>query len=331
MDSSNEIIDEWNDGNLGSLKSDAIQNSDFLFDESRSSCVVDAEGDAYDHSQTPKRICLPEASTKQRGTYVMGLGKYRFNQIKVPTSAEIEKIPELAGKTIEEIRLDVSLWQRLQKCRKSKSSNKSRTQKLEKLKAEKMGVEVELVKTKQILHAKFEAYKINAPTMQAGACEEAEPQHFSILPKERSIKSFVKGFYAGNMKPDDFPEFSFDRYDGNLLIGKLSETDARDYLLAFPVGSIRVFPNALNFYLCAQLKELGSRALVENNVLLANWGHSNNSADSGSHRWYAGRREFLQNLEAKNKVKLALTLQQQQASQCEVDVRNANLVVAHGD
>ena len=64
MDSSHELIDEC-DGNLGSLKSDAIQNSDFLFDESRSSSVVDAEGDADDHSQTPKRICLPEASTKQ--------------------------------------------------------------------------------------------------------------------------------------------------------------------------------------------------------------------------------------------------------------------------
>ena len=133
------------------------------------------------------------------------------------------------------------------------------------------------------------------------------------------------------MKPDDFPEFSFDHHDGNLLIGTLSETDAKDYLLAFPVGSIRVFPNAFNFYLCAQLKELGSRALVENNVLLANWGHSNNSADSGSRRWYAGRREFVQNLEAKNKVKLALTLQQQQASQYEVEVRNENLVIAHGD
>ena len=125
-----------------------MQNSVFLFDESCSSSVVDVEGDADDHSQTPKQICLPEASTKQRGKYVMGLGKYRFNQIKVPTSAEIEKIPELAGKTIEEIRLDVSLWQRLQKCRKSESSSKSRKQKLEKLKAEKMGVEVKLVKTK---------------------------------------------------------------------------------------------------------------------------------------------------------------------------------------
>ena len=96
-------------------------------------------------------------------------------------------------------------------------------------------------------------------------------------------------------------------------------------MLAFPVGLIRVFPNAFNFYLCAQLTELGSRTLVENNVLLANWGHSNNSADSGSRRWYAGRHEFLQNLEDKNKVKLALTLQQQQASQYKVEVRNENL------
>ena len=183
MDFSHELTDEWDDGNLRSLKSDAMQNRDFLFDESCSSSVCDVEG-AADESQTPKRICLSEASTKQRGKYVMGLGTYRFNQIKVTTSAEIVKIPELAGKTIEEIRRDVSLWQRLQKCRKSESSNKSRKQKLEKLKAEKMGVEVELVKTKQILHAKFEAYKINAPTMQAGACEEAEQQHFSILPKE---------------------------------------------------------------------------------------------------------------------------------------------------
>ena len=95
---------------------------------------------------------------------------------------------------------------------------------------------------------------------------------FDQIKVPSSAESFAKGFYAGNIKPDDLTEFSFHRYDGNLLVGKLSETDARDYMLAFPVGSIRGFPNDLNFYLCAQLKELGSRALLENNVLLPNWG-----------------------------------------------------------
>jgi len=182
MNSSHESIDKWDD--LRALKSDEMQNSDFLFEESCSSSVFDVEGEA-DESLTPKRIRLSEASN------VMRLGKYRFDQIKVPSSAE----------------------------------------------------------------------------------------------------SFAKGFYAGNIKPDDLTEFSFHRYDGNLLVGKLSETDARDYMLAFPVGSIRGFPNDLNFYLCAQLKDLGSRALVENNVLLPNWGHSNNSAhsNSGCRRQCAGR------------------------------------------
>ena len=35
-----------------------------------------------------------------------------------------------------------------------------------------------------------------------------------------SAESFAKGLYAGNIKPDDLTEFSFDRYDGNLLVGK---------------------------------------------------------------------------------------------------------------
>ena len=79
MNSSHESTDKWDD--LRALKSDEMQNSDFLFEESCSSSVFDVEGEA-DESLTPKRIRLSEASN------VMWLGKYRFDQIKVPSSAE---------------------------------------------------------------------------------------------------------------------------------------------------------------------------------------------------------------------------------------------------
>ena len=87
----------------------------------------------------------------------------------------------------------------------------------------------------------------------------------------------------------------------------------------------------MNFYLRAQLKELASRVIVENAVQLVNWGHSNNPTDSGSRRWYAGPRDFLVNLQTKNKVDLALQMQHQKASEYEVAMLNAKLMAAHED
>ena len=87
----------------------------------------------------------------------------------------------------------------------------------------------------------------------------------------------------------------------------------------------------MNFYLRAQLKELASRAIVENAVQLVNWGHSNNPTDSGSRRWYAGPRDFLVNFQTKNKVDLALQMQHLKASEYEVAMMNAKLMAAHED
>ena len=84
------------------------------------------------------------------------------------------------------------------------------------------------------------------------------------------------------------------------------------------------------FYLWAQLKELANRAIVENAEQLVNWGHSNNPTDSGSRRWYAGPRDFLVNLQTKNKVDLALQ-KHQKASEYEVAMLNAKLMAAHED
>ena len=59
MNSSHESTDKWDD--LRALKSDEMQNSDFLFEESCSSSVFDVEGEA-DESLTPKRMRLSKAS-----------------------------------------------------------------------------------------------------------------------------------------------------------------------------------------------------------------------------------------------------------------------------
>ena len=78
------------------LKSDGMENSDFNFEFQESEFANNED----DQVQKRKHN-YSEGSTKRRGKYKMGAGKYRFHLMKAPTAAEIEKFPELAGKSCE--------------------------------------------------------------------------------------------------------------------------------------------------------------------------------------------------------------------------------------
>jgi len=41
-----------------------------------------------------------------------------------------------------------------------------------------------------------------------------------------ALKAFIKGFFSGSMKSEDFPELSFGPIDGTLIFGNLKHTDA---------------------------------------------------------------------------------------------------------
>ena len=41
-----------------------------------------------------------------------------------------------------------------------------------------------------------------------------------------ALKAFIKGFFSGSMKSEDFPELSFGPIEGTLIFGNLKHTDA---------------------------------------------------------------------------------------------------------
>ena len=53
---------------------------------------------------------IPEGARSAEEKNKMGAGKYRFSFMKAPTPAKMVKSPKLAGKSCQEIRLHIALW-----------------------------------------------------------------------------------------------------------------------------------------------------------------------------------------------------------------------------
>ena len=82
-----------------------------------------------------------------------------------------------------------------------------------------------MVKTKQMLSAKLEAYGVNELFFEPEAFLHTQ-QHPGVLCYfPTALKAFIKGFFSGYMKSEDFPELSFAPIDGTLIFGNLKHTD----------------------------------------------------------------------------------------------------------
>jgi len=68
----------------------------------------------------------------------------------------------------------------------------------------KSWAEVQLVKTKQMVSAKLEAYGVNELCFEAEAFLHTQQHPSVIFPT--ALKAFTKGFFSGSMKSEDFPE-----------------------------------------------------------------------------------------------------------------------------
>jgi len=80
------------------------------------------------------------------------------------------------------------------------------------------------VKTKQMLSAKLEAYGVNELFFEPEAFLHTQQHPSATFPT--ALKAFIKGFFSGSMKSEDFPELSFGPIDGTLIFGNLKHTDA---------------------------------------------------------------------------------------------------------
>ena len=79
-----------------------------------------------------------------------------------------------------------------------------------------------MVKTKQMLSAKLEAYGVNELFFEPEAFLHTQQHPGSSATFPTALKAFIKGFFSGSMKSEDFPELSF----GTLIFGNLKHTDA---------------------------------------------------------------------------------------------------------
>ena len=82
------------------------------------------------------------------------------------------------------------------------------------------------MKTKQMLSAKLEAYGVNELFFEPEAFLHTQQHPGSSATFPTALKAFIKGFFSGSMKSEDFPELSFGPIDGTLIFGNLKHTDA---------------------------------------------------------------------------------------------------------
>ena len=82
------------------------------------------------------------------------------------------------------------------------------------------------MKTKQVLSAKLEAYGVNELFFEPEAFLHTQQHPGSSATFPTALKAFIKGFFSGSMKSEDFPELSFGPIDGTLIFGNLKHTDA---------------------------------------------------------------------------------------------------------
>ena len=83
-----------------------------------------------------------------------------------------------------------------------------------------------MVKTKQMLSAKLEAYGVIELFFEPEAFLHTQQHPGSSATFPTALKAFIKGFFSGSMKSEDFPELSFGPIDGTLIFGNLKHTDA---------------------------------------------------------------------------------------------------------
>jgi len=77
-----------------------------------------------------------------------------------------------------------------------------------------------------MLSAKLEAYGVNELFFEPEAFLHTQQHPGSSATFPTALKAFIKGFFSGSMKSEDFPALAFGPIDGTWIFGNLKHTDA---------------------------------------------------------------------------------------------------------